>query len=49
MFFTTSLLLVPVLAATAPAWWRPRRARARWLGMGLGAALAVVPALYAPG
>ncbi len=49
LWFTTSLLVVPVLAATAPGWWRPTRPAARAVGMAVAAALAVLPALYAPG
>ncbi len=49
VLFTTSLLLVPVLAATAPSWWRARHRGARLAGMGMGAALALVPIAYAPG
>jgi hypothetical protein len=47
--FTTCLLLVPVLAATAPGWWAARRPMARGIGMAVGAALALVPIAYAPG
>jgi hypothetical protein len=47
--FTTSLLIVPVLAATAPSWWKARRPVARSVGVAVGAALAIVPIAYAPG
>jgi hypothetical protein len=46
--FTTSLLLLPVLAATAPSWWRARHRAARLAGMGVALALAVVPIAYEP-
>ncbi|HZQ57453.1 MAG TPA: hypothetical protein VFA84_05445 [Acidimicrobiales bacterium] len=47
--FTTSLLLVPVLAATAPSWWPARHRAGRLAGMAAGAALAMVPVAYEPG
>ena len=47
--FTTCLFLVPVLAATAPRWWRPVRPTARAVGTAVGGLVAVLPVLYAPG
>ncbi len=49
VLFSTALLLVPVLAATAPSWWRPGRPVARAIGMVVAGGLALVPVAYAPG
>jgi hypothetical protein len=47
--FSTSLILVPVLAATAPSWWAARHRVGRLAGMALAVALAAVPVAYEPG
>jgi hypothetical protein len=46
--FTASLLLVPVLAATAASWWPARHRAARAVGACSAMALAVVPIPYEP-
>lgn len=45
--FSLALGVAPALAITAPRWWRPRARTARLVGMGIVAALALVPIWYA--